>query len=143
MKYKIMYILVAGVEIIICLILCLTDNIHRYDSWTEVQATISDISFSNNYRPGRSSRGTDCFIIVDYNEKKTCMSLFNYSPDLNEGDVVSIKINPDNESDTVYIPYEKHRILLKRIKTSVTFMILIVLSLSVILDRKMKDPYDV
>ena len=70
------------------------------------------------------------------------MSLFNYSPDLNEGDVVSIKINPDNESDTVYIPYEKHRILLKRIKTSVTFMILIVLSLSVILDRKMKDPYD-
>ena len=142
MKYKIMYILVAGVEIIMCLIICLTDNIHRYDSWTEVQATISYISFSSHYSPGRSSSGTDCSIIVDYNEKKAHMALSDYSPDLNEGDVVSIKINPDNESDTVYIPYEKHRILLKRIKTSVTFMVLIVLSLSVILDRKMKDPYD-
>lgn len=139
MKCRIMCILVAGVEIIMCLIICLTDNIHRYDSWTEVQATISYISFSSHYSPGRSSSGTDCSIIVDYNEKKAHMALSDYSPDLNENDVVLIKFNPDNESDIVYIPYEKHRILLKRIKTSVMFMLLIVLSLFIIL--KIKDPY--
>lgn len=141
MKYKKMYAIVIGIEIIICIIICLTDNIHRYDSWIEVQATISDISIDNSPKSPRSSRGTDCNIIVNYNSIKKLMHLPGYSPDLNKGDIITIKYNQSNESDIVYLPYEKHRILLKRIKTIVLFLVLIIVSFFIILDIKNRDPY--
>ena len=140
-KYKIMSALVIGIEIIICLLICLTDNIHKYDFWSEDQATISDISIDNSPKPPKSSRGTDCFIIVDYNGDKILMHFSGYSPELNKDDIITIKCNPDNKSEIVYLPYEKHRILFKRIKASVLFLVLIIVSLFIILNIKEKDPY--
>ena len=139
-KYKIMSALVIGIEIIICLLICLTDNIHKYDYWSEDQATISDISIDNSPKPTRSSRGTDCYIIVDYNGDKTLMHFSGYSPELTQYDIITIKCNPDNKSEIVYLPYEKHRILFKRIKASVLFLVLIIVSLFIILNIKEKDP---
>ncbi len=61
--------------------------------------------------------------------------------DLVKGDVITIKYNPDNSSDIVYIPYEKHHILFKRIKTIVMFLILLILSFLIIEWIKIRNTY--
>ena len=53
----------------------------------------------------------------------------NYKERFSEGDIITIKYNPDNQNEIIYLPYEKHR-MKTEIRNTIIFFAFLVLYLT-------------
>lgn len=119
---KIIFILVVIIELALCVLSCVKINNKKYDEWVETDATIIDVSIYNTIKSVRGREPTVISILVDYlDNNKRIMDFDNYHLGLHEGDTITIKYNPENQRDIIYLPYENKRLLLKRIKIIIFF----------------------
>lgn len=128
MRRLVLYLIIM-IELILCVILCMKSNIHKYEEWTEINGMISHIMITGENQSFRSSEPTVYTVSIDFQNISNILRFKNYHFDYKEGDEIIIKYNPDNPKEFIYLPYEKHRVLKERIRIVFVFVGIILISL--------------
>lgn len=140
MKQRIILILLIILEVVISVLICSRINIDKYDSWLETDAVVFDIHVNNGGKGFRSNQSTHTYIWLDYLNKddKNFIMVVNYRTKLEKGDIITIKYNPDNQNEIIYLPYEKHR-MKTEIRNTIIFFAFLVLGTYVVYCMVFKD----
>lgn len=125
MKKIFILILAMTIEVGLCIFICLSFNDNIYDMWIEEKATIAQIYSTRASGGAVNNQSSHTNMVVKYMDKTKTIRLKNYDLDKNENDIITIKYNPENQNDIVFLPYEKYLISRKR---RVTIIISIVLA---------------
>lgn len=139
MKTKIIFRIIVVVYLIICITLCVRVNNKKYDKWIETQARITDVSIAGEKRTFRSNGSTIVDIMVNYLDNDRLMIFYNYYPHLNEGDVIMIKYNPENQRDIIYLPYEEHCVSVKRRNIIIFFSVIMLFTVVIYLVKRAEE----
>lgn len=130
MKKILLLTVIILAEIISGFAFCMRINTTKYNSWTEANALVKEITdYENSHHAARSKQKKYYTIFIDYSDVSNLIRFANYYPDFTENDEIIVKYNPDNLKEVVYIPYEEHCVTQKRRNILLVFIGLIGITL--------------
>ena len=115
------------IELAICVAICISVNTDKYTLWTESATIVRDIQHPDFPSPAaRANHPSHYYVFINYSGKSRSLLFVNYKPKLNINDEITVKYNPENINEVVYLPYEGNRVFKTRRNTILVFSGLIV-----------------
>ena len=95
--------------------------------------------FFNAKNGFRGNQSDAYYVWVDYFDiEYKSIRFVNYKERFSEGDIITIKYNPDNQNEIIYLPYEKHR-MKTEIRNTIIFFAFLVLGTYVVYSMVFKE----
>lgn len=139
MKQRIILVLLIILELVISVLICSRINIDKYDSWLETDAIVAKTNLFNAKNGFRGNQSDAYYVWVDYFDiEYKSIRFVNYKERFSEGDIITIKYNPDNQNEIIYLPYEKHR-MKTEIRNTIIFFAFLVLGTYVVYSMVFKE----
>ena len=126
MKFKLIIVL----EILALVIVPLSFSIRKYNNWPEEKVSAGTSFHDSGYRGSRNNQGKMMTVMM-YSCDSDDSWLFefsDYTPEIKAEDTLTIKTDPEDRSHAVYLPYEKYKLIKRRIIAIVICLVAVIIT---------------
>ena len=130
------------IELAICIAICISVNTDKYTSWKVTTASVNLVTSSSRKSSVNGSPDYKT-VSISYLDNNAVLDFKNYYPKIKKGDTINVKYNPDDRNDVIYLPYEEHRVAVKKKNTILLSLAAIVITIVMFIANRKKSNTDI